>query len=79
MLSMGMQMEWCCVHFAGGDGCLYGDEGGDEDSRAAEDREDVRTTLMLRAYLDRLNTDDREYEDGILTQHRNKQNFCHQM
>ena len=41
MLSMGMQMEWCCVHFAGGDGCLYGDEGGDEDSRAAEDNEDV--------------------------------------
>lgn len=41
MLSMGMRMEWCCVHFAGRDGCLYWDESGDEDSRAAEDNEDV--------------------------------------
>jgi hypothetical protein len=34
---------------------------------------------MLRACLDRLNTADRDNEDRFLTQHRNKQNFCHQM
>lgn len=38
---MGMEMEWCCVHLARGNGSLYAISSLREDSRAAEDREDV--------------------------------------
>jgi len=76
---MGVQMEWCCGHFTGGNGSLYSIQSGGEDSRTAGPQKPLRTTLMLRACLDRLNRADRDNEDMFLTQHRNEQNFCHQM
>jgi hypothetical protein len=38
---MGVQMEWCCGHFAEGNGSLYAGQNRDEDSRPQKNREEV--------------------------------------